>query len=833
MHNRLTLSLGLFFTSVTMLMVEILLIRVFDVLLLPNTGYLVITLAMFAFGVAGIYATLRPIPKDQDVHRHLAVLTIVLALSILLVQPGFNSTHFIYDRFESRLVKGLIDVTLMYIMIMPIFFLGGLIVTYVFSAYPLGIRSLYFWDLAGAALGCVIFMPFLPRLGPAGLMVCAAAVLLIASGLFAGKTKWSLLTAIAAAGLFVLPFVNGNERFEFDFHLGKRGVRAAQRNGQIELSAWDPISKIDVVNIGSAKHVAYDGGSQSSLFFPFDGNYERLGQIVLQGSGPIQNHFSNRGVLASHYLKRNSGAEVLIFGSAAGQETKAALLFSPSRVDGIELVETVVRIGKESYAQYTGNIFNDPRVNNRAGEGRSYLRSTDKKYDIIQIFSNHTSSNIAIGSGAVTPVYLQTVEAYREYFEHLKDDGLLHINHHFYPRMVTTAAQAWSEMSRRNFQKHVVVYEREGGDTLATMLIKMSPWTRQEIENIDRFFGVSDGQSQPERIVVNPLDPDKSFLSSEFFSGRFPAELQSRLDYKAMPTSDDSPYFNNIQNGFRQVTQDPHLFLNEALVQSVNGRLGLPLGEYTHFAALGGVGLLLSVLFIFVPLFWSRAGQERWPGKYVALGYFSCLGLGFIVIELVLIQIFMKVVGFPLYTFSTVIFTMLFGAGLGSLAARRFRIDPENRWIIPFVGVFTSGISLWSFYPNLSAILLAASTPGRIIATIVMIFPLAFFLGMPFPLGILSLEKQPRGAIAWAWAANSLFTVIGGIAAGVLSMFLGFRLTLLVAFGTYLLAFLLFSKLRSAVRVNEPLMALRVEEAALAASLSGVQRKSVQPRGVR
>jgi hypothetical protein len=297
-----------------------------------------------------------------------------------------------------------------------------------------------------------------------------------------------------------------------------------------------------------------------------------------------------------------------------------------------------------------------------------------------------------------------------------------------------------------------------------------------------------------------------------------------------MPPSDNFPYFNNIQNGFRRVTQDPQHFLNEALVQSVNGRLELPLGEYTNFAAVGGVGLLLSVVCIFVPLVWSQAGQERWAGKYVALGYFSCLGLGFIIIELVLIQIFMKVVGFPLYTFSTVIFTMLFGAGLGSLAARRFRIDPETRWMIPFVGVFTSGISLWSFYPNLSALLLAAATPGRIIAAIVMIFPLAFFLGMPFPLGILSLQKQPRGAIAWAWAANSLFTVIGGIAAGVLSLFLGFRLTLLVAFGIYLLAFLLFSKLRLAVRINQPFMAPRAEEAALAATLSGVRRKAVQPR---
>ena len=234
----------------------------------------------------------------------------------------------------------------------------------------------------------------------------------------------------------------------------------------------------------------------------------------------LNQHFWTRGVAVSHYLKRDTGAEVLIIGSAAGQETKAALLFNPSRVEGVELVDTVVRLGRGPYAAFIGHIFNDPRVHNQVGEGRSYLRSTDKKFDIVQIFSNHTSSNIAAGTGATTPVYLQTVEAYQEYFSHLKEDGILHINHHFYPRMITTAARAWKLMGRTDFQAHVIVCQRPGGDTIPTLLIKASPWKEREVAEVEAFLATRDGDTPPAQMVVNPLDTHATFLSAGILQRR-------------------------------------------------------------------------------------------------------------------------------------------------------------------------------------------------------------------------------------------------------------------------------------------------------------------------
>jgi len=121
------------------------------------------------------------------------------------------------------------------------------------------------------------------------------------------------------------------------------------------------------------KWIAYDGGTQSSYFYRFDGDYQNIRDNM---PAIASRHFWNSYVAVSHFIKADTDARVLIIGSAGGQELKAALAFNPSEVDAIELVGTVVDLGKNEYAEYTGNIMNDPRANVVRGEGRSYLRSS-------------------------------------------------------------------------------------------------------------------------------------------------------------------------------------------------------------------------------------------------------------------------------------------------------------------------------------------------------------------------------------------------------------------------------------------------------------------------
>jgi hypothetical protein len=788
----LKISAGLLLIALTTLMMELTLIRVFDVIWYTNMAYMVITLAMFCFGLSGVYSSLRPIQPGTDIRRFLTVLAVLFALFSITILPVMNYLPFDFNLIYDDPLRGIAYFQVMYLVLAIPFFLSGLIFTTVFSSYAKKIQSLYFWDLAGAAVGCVILVPLLPKIGPGGLLFLACGFGLWASALFSNKWQWSLTALLLGAAIIIVPFIQSSGYFEFREHIVKRGVKRDRERGKVELTYWDPISKIDVIDWGPRKHIAYDGGSQSSFIFPFNGNFDKLRNSLPEAIG---DHFTGHRILISHHLKQDSNQKVLIIGAAGGQETKAALTYGAAWVDGVELVDFVVQLGKKKYADYNGNIFNHPKANIITGEGRSFLRSTDKKYDIIQIFSNHTSSSIAAGTGAMATTYLQTAEAYQEYFNHLAENGILHINHHIYPRMVTTAALAWKQMGRKDFKKHVVVCEVAAHmqDNLPTLLIKMSPWTQTELDLIDNFF--------PDilQIVENPLDYEKSFLSEAFYTGKLPQDLVDRMKFRVQACTDDRPYFNFLRKTNKMVLLDKKNFMNYSTAALLDSQLkkGVIPTDTIHLIVTGSASLLFTALFILVPLFFSKAGKTKWPNKKNTLIYFGCLGAGFIIIELVFIQLFMKLIGYPLYTYSTVVFALLLAAGAGSYMSGKIKISPQNRWAWPFYGVLLVGTLLIGSHNFIFNFFLTASTPIRILVSTILIFPLGFFLGMPFPLGILAIEKQPAGAIAWAWGLNGLFTVIGGFLSVVLSIYIGFKATIWIALGIYCIAFFMYAKIRT------------------------------------
>ena len=164
----------------------------------------------------------------------------------------------------------------------------------------------------------------------------------------------------------------------------------------------------------------------------------------------------------------------------------------------------------------------------------------------------------------------------------------------------------------------------------------------------------------------------------------------------------------------------------------------------------------------------------------------------------------MKLIGSPLYTYSTVIFTLLLAAGLGSRLSAVLRVSAERRWSFPFIGVLAAGLLLLVSHPAIIHAMLAQPLPIRVLAGAFAIFPLGLFLGMPFPLGILWIERRPEGAVAWAWALNGIFTVVGGVATAVLAIALGFRATVAIALVIYGVAFALFSAMRAADTIPAP-----------------------------
>ena len=797
------LSFGISLMAVSTLMIELSLIRAFDVLFYPNIAYMIITCAIFAFGLAGIYSVLRPLKATETVHTFLSSRALLFAVATLAIRPVTNLLPFDFYALKDDFGTQILYFVGIYLVLVLPFFLAGLVFTNLFAVYAKSIQTLYFWDLAGAAVGSIVLIPFLPVMGPGGILFCAAALGLFASALFSQQRVWSVVAVLFGVAMIMLPLARSEGYYDFKEHQNKRGVKMARESGMIEYTVWDPISKIDVMydaeNYGWFRHIAYDGGTQSSTFYDFNGNFQYLRDHIAEEIGT---QFWQRGVLASHYLKQDTDQSVLVIGSAGGQEIKAALTYGARHVDGIELVGAVVDLGKTTYSQYIGNLFHHPKVNVQVGEGRSFLRASQKKYDIIQIFSNHTSSSIASGTGAMSTTYLQTADAYQEYFEHLTENGVLHINHHYYPKMVTTAALAWAQLGKTHFQQHVVVFEREGEDTLPTFLIKMQPWTAEELNQLkELFFADFPGDPNVYRLVEDPLHPENSFLSGEFYTGHLTPELAEQVNFRIEPSTDDRPYFNFLRKNFAPVEINPTLFMSESMAGPLNNYISLdsisiPL-DVAPLIIIGMISLFLAGAFILLPLHFSEVGKSKWPSKSVSLLYFSCLGAGFIIIEFVFIQLFMKLIGSPLHTSSIVIFMLLFSAGIGSFATSKLNITPDHRWQLPFLGILATVLLLLLVYPFVFTFFMASPLFIRIVVACVLIFPLGFFLGMPFPLGILTLENRPRGAVAWAWGMNGLFTVIGGLAGVVLSITWGFQVTLLIAAFQYIVSLLAFVKIRS------------------------------------
>ncbi len=781
-------------------MVELALVRVFDVIWYANKAYMIITMVMFCFGIAGVYQSLWPMKQDENFKDKLCWITFLFGALILVIQPVVNFLPLDFQAIQTGSPENIFYLFLMYIVLATPFFLSGMIFTAIFSYYSRHIQQLYFWDLFGAAVGCLILIPFLPYIGPAGALFIGGGLCWITTAMLASTR--TIKTTLFVLGMVVIavPFVKsfsadkpGDRYFEFRHHISKRGVAVGIQNEKLETSYWDPISKIDIIEKDRVKHVAYDGGTQSSFIFPFDGDYKKLRASLPKATNQ---NFGGQNVYLSHYLKQDSDQNVLIIGSAAGQETKAALTYGAAHVDAVEMVGFVVKAGKEIYSDFNGNIFNHPNVTTHVDEGRSFLRTTDKKYDIIQIYSNHTSSSIAAGSGAMATSYLQTVEAYTEYFQHLKKDGILHINHHVYPRMVTTAAKAWKDMGLSDFRNHVLVFQARDGvrDNLPTLLIRMSPWTETEVSMLEHWFW---GHTV---MVENPYKKDSSMLSDEFYSGELSRKTAELVPFRVMAATDNRPYFNFLRKEWVVYSRShPEQYMDystAALLSSQYINRKIP-NDLEHLIVISAASLFFALFFVLVPLLFSKAGRVRWPGKISSMGYFSCLGAGFIIVELVFIQIFMKLIGFPLHTYSAVVFSLLIAAALGSLASDKMNINPENRWAYPFICTVVSILLFIVLYPLYFNIFLAFSIWFRILAAIVLIFPVGFFMGMCFPLGILAIKEQPEGSVAWAWGMNGLFTVVGGIMSVIISIYWGFNNTLLVASLIYILAALLFTRMKN------------------------------------
>lgn len=788
LQNR-SLYSGIFLISAATLLLELTLTRIFDVLLWNNLAYLIVSSAIFGFGLGGIFILLWPM-INVATDKLVAAASAAFASLTLLLIPALKLIPANFGEISVHPVRQLFAFGSLYLFLLAPFFASGLVISIILTRHAERVHRLYFWDLFGAGIGCLGIFVLPSLIGAEETLLVIGAAGALAAALFVGEgSRARQLGGLTAISLAVLS-VGLSDRIAFESFMEKRGVKIGAANDGVEFSRWDPISKIDILSQKEAfaKRIVYDGGSQSSAFYMFDGDFEAVRQNYFEVVNGRNRYNSGKYVGLAHWLKRESSPRTLVIGSAGGQETLAALAWGAAHVDAVEMVCTVIDAATGPYADFIGRIFTDPRVTVTCDEGRSFLRHTNNQYDIIQIHSNHTTSSLANGSGGASPIYLQTVEAYKEYLSHLTKDGTLQINYFVYPRMITTAARAWSELfPGEEFKRHLVI--TSGYGPMPTFLVKRSEWTQNEIAAIRYFLGPEIPDPKDYKIIFAPGEPESSNVPDEFFEIPLSKGFETSLPYKVFPPTDDQPFFRDLRKEVRKLEADKQGYLPTDTVDFMNASLRkfMPM-ENVHLYVLGGLSVIFAAIVVLVPLLLFRRKGLSGPEALPTLIYFAGLGAGFIIVEMVLISKFVLLIGFPVYAMATILFTLLVSAGIGSNLSERLSRSWRRLAILAIPAFGVIALLLVVAFPHLRDLTLGMGQLARILLVVAFLIPIGIPLGMPFPLGIQVLKSRAPNLIPWAWGVNGFMTVVGSLMSVILSMKFGFDLTLVVAVAIYIIA---------------------------------------------
>jgi hypothetical protein len=790
---------GIFLCSLAVLMEEILLTRIFSLTIWYHLAYLTISTALIGFGAAGsllaIFPRLWGSAPRQFAGSCAALAGITLAISMVILAPRPLDPSVMLSQ-PGTFFLGLLGY---YIAVTIPFFFAGIAVATPLAAYPHRVNRLYGADLLGAGLGCLVAVLLLTELDAAGAITVCAALFLAAGALYwVPARRAGLLAALAIAVGVGAPFAG----LFVDFV----PTQSKQLAGcaQILFTQWSPINRVDLCQPVNPKACfsstfgrspKYKGDAPDVLDIEYDGHN---GSNVLRYEHPYWFDMLKTHLLRTPYLLKPK-PRVLVIGVGGGVDIMNAVRQGALHVTGVELQPITVDLLHEPFLQkWTGGVFERPDVTLIASEGRHYVRSHDDRYDLLQITAVDTFSAQTSGAYVLAESYLYTVEAFEDYLSHLSDDGVLSIvtgdvriaaaPPAHATRLALVAREALRRLGDADPQAHImIVADQWPYFALENLLIKRSPFTPEEIQRVREFVSSNDGDPDEKRPsekhgFVVYLAPGGTGDSSINQLVNAPDAELSRLlrnrDFALDPVTDDRPFFfhslkwRSVLSGLVTARKELWFFPG-----SLTGQLML-LMMLLQAILVGGALIVL-------PLARRGLGQVSLSTTLAFLVYFLGLGLGFLMIEISFVQKYVLVLGYPTYSLSVTVCSLLVSAAAGAALSQRGWARPERflGWLLAAtVGLIVlEGAALSALREHV----LAASLPIRITLTVLMQFPLGMALGMYFPTGLELLRRIEPRLIPWAWAVNGVGSVAATVLAVILAMEIGFSNVALVAAGAY------------------------------------------------
>jgi spermidine synthase len=803
--------------------------RILSFMFWSHVVYLFVYLALLGYGTAGaIGASMsrERLERPSTTYFNLAAFAVANVASVWLVgRLSARDPQAFTLGAEHQNVWALVGSYALFAV--PYFFLGLALIS-TFARHREAFDTLYAVDLAAAALGAITFVLLLGPLGAPrmvfALSLLAGALALVGFALSAPSPVRRRSAVLA--GLPALA-VCGWATVEADAILDLRPLpsklmgtaRDPRLNPAFRLwhTSWNPVGRLDVFRVESeamldmgtvklpphAFSLTYDGDAFTAfpeipstwpteedrrLFHDAPGQSAALPETRFlwhaESPNAADGRYSDRYMAATPYLW-HPGAEVLVIGTGGGGDVRVALLEGASKIDGVEINRATIDAMTGPFAERSGRIFLRPNVRMFAGDGRSFLMHTKDRWDIIHMTGIDTFLAASNGSFVMTENYLYTVEAVKSYFEHLTPRGVYTCVRWEFEvpretfRVFANTLQALSELGIKDPARHVIVTTFPPGRVQALLMMQRSPFTADQIEVVRQRAEDSGGGIifAPGRAPTWTVGGFYTDLAASYRSGR-PAAFFAAYPFDVSPVRDDRPFFYQY---YRFST------LWQAWRQGAVAR-GTAQHGYWPFVILVAVfvqAIVLIALFIFLPLAVWRGSGLRVQGAPSFAAYFAALGMGYIMIELALMQKFSLLLGDPIYSIMIVLASMLLFTGVGSFLSGRVRLDTRAALMRALLAVLVTLFAMVVGLEPLVYHVLGAPLAVRALIAVLCCAAVCIGLGFFFPLGVRMVDKVSPAFLPWAWGINGGFSVLGSVGTVALALWGGFNTVLAVAAVVY------------------------------------------------
>ena len=790
---------GLFLISAATLLLEVTLTRVLAIAQWHHFAFWIISMAMLGFGVSGTLLSIFPSFLKRCPERFLPVTSTIFSLSsvgsfALINRIPLDQFVILWD------FRQLLYLALTYLALSFPFIASGLCVGFLLSKKTGEVGRLYFFTMAGSGVGCALAI-WIASFGAPKMIVFASVLGAVAALLFSLRS--SKIVVVSMLLLVTVSVVAFMYPFPLKINVTPyKDLPTLLRFPQTKILSthWNSFSKIDVIEGPSIRYApGLSFQFQDTLPKQLGITWDEDGLTVLTEYGENVSCLEFTDFFTSSLVYHfKSNPKVLVLGIGGGLDVLSAMYHEAQSVTGIEMNPILTLLLKDTYRHISGEVFQQPKVKLIVDEGRSFLRRNRETFDVIQISLLDSQTSASAGAYGLSENYIYTVEAFKEYYEHLTRDGILSITRWLMLpprdclRLCAIALTALEEIGIERPEEHIALIRSWG---TSTFLLKRSSVSAGDAAIIKQFCREKNfdviffpGVREEEVNVYNQL--------SEAYYYRYVDTL--------MKTSDRSAFFSDYLLDVRPTTDDRPFFYHflewrnvKRLYRTVGERLEsfILWGDIILMAVLGQA-LLISLILVLLPL-WIM-GKKRWQDtkKHASLKmllYFLCLGFGFMFVEIVLIQKFILFLGRPVYSISVVLSSVLIFSGCGSLASKRFGARPMI--VLPGLSLV---VILYHFsLPPLFDLILGHALTVRILVSVALLGPLGFVLGIPFPLGIRLLNRIWPASIPWAWGVNSCASVVGSISAVAIALHFGFSVVFLSASVLYLICIgLVFKEMR-------------------------------------